>query len=35
MNPPDVRTCTPAELDRFLQDWVDAKADDEEIDEDD
>jgi hypothetical protein len=34
MNPPDVRTCTPGELHRFLKDWADARADDEEIDED-
>lgn len=34
MNPPDVRTCTPAELHRFLEDWVRQRDDDEEIDED-
>jgi hypothetical protein len=34
MNPPDVRTCTPAELHRFLRDWSEARDGDEEIDED-
>lgn len=34
MNPPDVRTCTPGELHRFLQDWAD-RQDDGEVDEDD
>ncbi len=29
MNPPDVRTCTPAELHRFLTDWSDARDDEQ------
>lgn len=35
MNPPDVRTCTPAELHQFVQEWSEARAEDDEIDEDD